>query len=149
MSTLRLDSAGLQALLSSPQGPVARDIQRRTNRVRNAAIRRVPVDEGRLKNSITMEMGMSGGTVVGRVGTNVEYAIYVHEGTGIYVGRDYITPKRGKYLRWPYKNNSGRGRRRYRAGATEQYVYAKRVKGVPPRPFLRDALAAADGTTII
>jgi hypothetical protein len=90
-----------------------------------------------------MEMRSANGSPVGRVGTNVDYALYVHEGTGVEAGRGYIVPVRARVLRWPAKNNSGAGRRRYKAGATANYVYSKRSRGVKARPFLRDALSAA------
>jgi len=103
-----------------------------------------PVDQGQLRASLTMEVISRDGDPVVRVGTNVKHAIWVHEGTGIYGPRKTpITPKRARLLRWPVKNQSGSGRRRFRGGATQQYAYAKSVKGVRPRPFLRDALPAA------
>jgi len=144
MSTsVKIDQSALKALMASPQGPVWIDIQRRTNRVLNQARRNAPVDEGRLRASLAMEMRSASGNPVGRVGTNVEYALYVHEGTGIEAGKGYIVPVRARVLRWAAKNNSGSGRRRYKAGATGNYVYAKRSRGVKARPFLRDALSAA------
>lgn len=93
-----------------------------------------------------MEMRVDGSSPVGRVGTNLPYGLYVHEGTGLYSKRrpGYIVPVRRKALRWAATNNSGAGRRRYKAGATAAYVYSKRSKGSPGRPFLRDALAAAN-----
>jgi hypothetical protein len=89
-------------------------------------------------------MRVAGDSPIGRVGTNVDYALYVHEGTGVEVGKGYIVPVRARVLRWPAKNNTGKGPRRYKAGATANYVYAKRSRGVMPRPFLRNALSAAD-----
>ena len=142
-TSVKIDQSALKALMASPQGPVWIDIQRRTNRVMNQARRNAPVDEGRLRASIAMEMRSQNGSPVGRVGTNVEYALYVHEGTGVEAGRGYIVPVRARVLRWPAKNNSGAGNRRYRGGATGNYVYAKRSRGVKARPFLRDALSAA------
>jgi hypothetical protein len=142
--TVKLDQSALRALLDSPQGPVWSDIQRRTNRVLNQARRNAPVDEGRLRASLAMEMRSQDGSPVGRVGSNLDYALYVHEGTGIEAGRGYIVPVRGRVLRWPAKNNSGAGARRYKGGATAAYVYAKRSRGVKARPFLRDALSAAN-----
>jgi len=147
MSTVRLDNAALNRELRSPGGAVARDILMRSNKVRNKALRLAPVDQGRLRQSITVEMTKSQNEIVGRVGTNVKYAIWVHEGTGIYAGKGYITPKRAKMLRWPVKNQSGQGRRRYKGGATAGYAYAKRVRGVKGRPFLRDAVKEAGGTS--
>lgn len=145
MSTVRLDPQALARLLSSQDGPVWADIQRRGNRVLNEAVRRCPVDEGRLKNSLTMEMRRVSGVPVAVVGTNLEYGLYVHEGTGIYGTKNPrpIRPVRARVLRWPVKNNSGSGRRRYRGGKTARYAYAKQVKGMPGRPFLRDSLPAA------
>ena len=145
MAYVKLDQAAIQNLLKSPAGPVAADVIRRSNRVLNKAKRLCPVDEGRLRESLAYEIREDRGDLVGRVGTNLPYGLYVHEGTGIYAGKGYITPKRGKFLRWPVKNNSGVGRRRYKAGATAQYAYARRVKGIPGRPYLRDALEEGRG----
>lgn len=141
--SVRLDNRAIAAQLTGPNGAVARDLLRRGQRVQNAARRLAPVDEGRLRASITTEVRGSGPSLTVRVGSNLKYAVYVHEGTGIYAGRGYIYPKRGRYLRWPVKNNSGSGNRRYRGGSTSRYAFAKRVRGVKGRPFLRDALDAA------
>lgn len=141
--TVRLDPGAIRAQLTGPGGAIARDLIRRGQRVENKARRLCPVDEGRLRASISTEVRGSGSSLTIRIGSNLEYAIYVEEGTGIYAGRGYITPKRGTYMRWPRKNNSGSGSRRYSGGRTSTYVFAKRVKGVRPRPFLRPALDAA------
>jgi hypothetical protein len=144
VATVRLDSAALRQVLAGPAGPVVQDLHRRGNRVLNRARVLCPVDQGQLRASLTMEVISRDGDPVVRVGTNVKHAIWVHEGTGIYGPRKTpITPKRARLLRWPVKNQSGSGRRRFRGGATQQYAYAKSVKGVRPRPFLRDALPAA------
>ena len=131
------------ALFRSPTGPVARDLHQRGNRVVVRARQLVPVDQGTLKGSIHMEKLTVGGMPAVRIGSNLHYAIYVHEGTGVYAGRGYIYPKSGSFLRWPNKNQSGAGRRRYRGGATESFVFARKVKGMKGTPYLRDALDAA------
>lgn len=142
--TVRINQTELKRLMAGPSGPVYRDIVRRTNGVLNAARRGCPVDEGRLRSSLAMEVRTSSDAVVGRVGTNVQYALYVHEGTGIYAGKGPIRPKTARVLAWPVKNNSGGGGvRRYKAGATAQYAFAKQVRGIRGRPFLRNALEAA------
>lgn len=142
--SFRINEPALRALLQGPNGLVWRDIQTRSNRVQNAAKRLCPWDEGRLRASIDVEMRVSRLGPIGRIGTNVEYAIYVHEGTGIYAGRGLIRPKKaGGVLAWPAKNNSGKGRRRYKGGKTAGFAFAKYTKGMRGRPFLRNALPAA------
>lgn len=51
---------------------------------------RVPVDTGRLKNSIHAEF--SPDELEAKVGTNVKYAIFVEEGTIKKAGRPFLTP---------------------------------------------------------
>lgn len=144
MANVRLDSAALRQVLTGPAGPVVADLFRRGNRVLQKARVLTPVDQGQLRASLALEMRSEDGVPVARVGTNVKYAIWVHEGTGIYGPRKRpITPVRKKLLAWPVKNQSGQGRRRYRGGRTAQYAFAKQVAGVKPRPFLRNALDAA------
>lgn len=62
-----------------------------------AAKKLCPVDTGRLRNSITH--ALSGDDTVA-IGTNVEYAIYVHEGTSRHKGVPF--------LREAAQNNKGR-----------------------------------------
>ena len=139
-----LDNIALYQLLKGPNGAVWQDIHRRGNRVLNRARVLCPVDEGRLRASLTLEMRREGEEAVARVGTNLEYGLYVHEGTGIYGPRKTpIRPVRARLLRWPAKNNSGAGRRRYKGGKTARYIYARQVKGVKPRRYLANALSAA------
>jgi len=130
----KLDGAGLRQLLGSSSGPVAKIVVRATNQVHREARRLCPVDEGRLKASISQEVVMRSGGPVGQVGSNLPYAIFVHEGRG------WVYPRKGRFLRWPAKNNSGAGNRRYSGGRTSAYVFAKKAKPVKGRPFLRDAL---------
>jgi phage gpG-like protein len=117
----------VQVLLTSPSGGVTRDMLRRGLKVQMRAKTLCPVDTGRLRSSITLKIQADG--IV--IGTNVTYAPFVHEGTGIYGPRHTpILPKRGRYLVFTPK------------GATRP-VFARSVRGVPPRPFLRMALLAA------
>lgn len=75
-----------------------------------------PVDDGTLRNSITYEVSGYEGVI----GTNVEYAPYVHQGTGIYaVNHD------GRKDAWSYRDANGNW-------------YSTR--GQRPNPFLRKAL---------
>lgn len=120
-------------------------LRTRANAVLNAARRGCPVDEGRLRASLTIEYRTGpGGEPIARIGSNLPYAIFVHEGTGLYGPRGtYIYPRSGRFLVWPAKNNSGVGRRRFEGRRTSTYVFARRSRGMPGRPFLLNALDAA------
>ena len=132
-------------MLSGENGPVFLDMRRRGNAVVRQAKRLCPADTGALRDSIKLEMGKQNGLPVAVVGSNEHYAIYVHEGTGLYSkrGARYIRPKQAKVLQWPLVNNSGKGNRRYKAGATAAFVYSMKSRGSPGRPFLVNALPAA------
>ena len=75
-----------------------------------------PVDDGQLRQSITHEVIGN----VGVVGTNVEYAPYVHQGTGIHaINED------GRKTPWKYKDAKG-----------EWHT----TEGQRPKPFLQQAI---------
>lgn len=139
----------MRQLLTSPQGPVWQQLHRQGRQVLQRARVLCPVGRGggTLKASLTMEMDTENGLPVARVGTNLKYAIWVHQGTGIHGPRKTpIRPVRARFLRWPVINQGGKGqRRRYKGGETAQYAFAKSVKGVEARPFLTDALAQVTG----
>jgi len=148
VAEVKIDSAALRELLASPAGPVWDDIRKRGNRVLVQARANAPYDKGPLRNSLLMEMVVDRGVPVARVGSNLKYAIYVHEGTGLYSKKNprYIRPVKAKVLKWPGVNNAYKttgGNRRYKAGKTASYTYSMKSRGFPGRPFLRDALSAA------
>lgn len=143
MARIVYDGEALNQLLRSPNGAVARDLMVRANRVQNVAKQLCPVDQGRLRSSISKEIRKENNELVARVGTNVEYAFFVHEGVGLYgPNKKMIVPVRAKALRWANVNNSGRGRRRYKGGATAQYVYSKKSRGFRGTKYLTKALPA-------
>jgi len=127
--------ARMHAILQNPTGGVANDMMKRGIRVQARArinLQRAPrrVDTGKLISSIQIRIFMFRGYPAVRVGSDLDYAIYVHEGTGIYGPRHHlILPKHGKFL--VFKGKDG------------HTVFARSVKGMPPNPFLADALAAA------
>jgi phage gpG-like protein len=91
------------------------------------------VDTGRLRSSIGTTVEATAVGPVAVVGTDVEYAIFVHEGVGIYGPRGaVITPTRGRFLVFTPRGAPGP-------------VFARSVRGSPGVPFLRDALRAARG----
>lgn len=117
------------------------DLARRANNVLNAARRNAPVDKGTLRGSLTVTFSHgTSGEPIARIGSNLPYAIFVHEGTGIYGPRHTpIRPIHGKFLRWPITS----GGHRYSGGKTAGYAFARQVRGVRGRPFLLLALDAA------
>jgi|SRR5689334_5422776 len=133
--THKLDASALRQLLTGRQGAVARDMLRRGMKVESAAKKNLAgspsrINTGRLRASITTELVMlSTGVPAARVGTNVSYAIYVHNGTGIFGPRgQMIVPVNRRVLRW--RGPSGD-------------VFRPRSRGMQPNHFLTDALAAA------
>lgn len=115
---------------------IGKDMLRRGIRVENRAkalLAENPkrIDTGRLRSSIATVPFSYKGTFGVRVGTNVQYAIFVHEGTGLYgpLGR-MIIPRRAKFLKFTPKGSP-------------RAVFARMVRGMRANPFLRDALPVA------
>lgn len=52
--------------------------------IENDAVDNCSVDDGLLRASITHDTNSDGNSFVGSIGSNEEYAPYVHEGTGVY-----------------------------------------------------------------
>jgi hypothetical protein len=129
---VRVNDAAIQKMLRSPRGQVARGILKIGKKVERKAKRLVPVDHGVLRNSINTELIIRKGPVA-RIGTKVKYALYVHEGTGIYGPKGVpITPKKGKVLVFTSRKSG-------------DLVFARSVKGMKGTPYLRNALIAVVG----
>ena len=135
----QIDLATLRRILAHPRGAVVKDLLRRGFAVESQAKRNLSganglpkrVDTGRLRASVATVVVNRNGAPAVLIGTSVRYAIFVHEGTGIYGPRGVpIRPRRAKFLR-------------FRPRGSSRWVYAKSVKGMRPNPFLRNALAAA------
>lgn len=147
MSTFRVNQAVVDALLRGRSGPVVRHITDICEAVRNEAVRNVKRDTGALAGSIEPTVNVYGRLVVGRVGTPLFYARYLHEGTGIYgPKRRPIVPVTAKALRFKAGRMIGplpAGK----AGTSPEdrggWIFAKSVKGIPPHPFLVEAFERA------
>jgi hypothetical protein len=129
--------AGVNAVLSGPSGGLARDLLRRGLRVQSLAKQKVRADHGRLRNSINLRLQtgdfLYGAYIKVEVGTDVKYAIWVHNGTGIYgKHRSPIVPVHGRYMTFIPKGSRTR-------------IYVRSVRGQTPNPFLKDAIVAAVG----
>ena len=138
--THQLNQVEIARILTSPSGPVAKALLVRGYRVQAQARKNLSggvsgpkrIDTGRLRTSISVQLRRKGTIVLlVRVGTNVEYATWVHDGTGLYGPlHRVIRPKTKRYLK-------------FKPHGASKYVYAKFVKGMRPNRFLADALFAA------
>lgn len=86
---------------------------------KNVASKTRGYGDGTLAASITYEVDKD--KLEGTVGTNVEYAPYVHNGTGLYA----VNGNGRKDVPWVYRTKDGK---------------FFRTEGIKPNPFLKDAL---------
>lgn len=128
---LELNQRQINRMLRSPNGLVARNMRRRGRKVQRHAQRNVNSRTGRLAGSIQVRQIMENGGPGVEVYTSLHYAMWVHEGTGIYGprGRPITARRPGGYLKFQ--------------GRYGGIVYTKSVRGQRPNPFLRDALRSA------
>lgn len=77
-----------------------------------------PVNDGILRDSITHAVEEDGETVIGYIGSNVDYAPYVHQGTGIYA----LMGNGRKEVPWTYYDEK-----------TGEFVS---TEGIHPTPFI-------------
>lgn len=128
MVVQHLNQEALSRLLESPGGGVGRELFRRGLRVQSRARQLCPVDSGRLRSSITVEMTSSRNRIACRVGTNVKYARAVHDGTGVFGSKSRpIRPVHGNVLVFTPRGATGP-------------IFASSVRGQPAVPFLAEAL---------
>lgn len=100
MARVVIRDAELTRLLQSEDGPVAKDLLRKAIQVETQAKRLCPVDTGRLRSSISHELGRDLRGLHARVGSNVVYARRIELGfDGVdSIGRRYNQAPR-PYLR--------------------------------------------------
>lgn len=82
--------------------------------------------EGTLQRSITTRRAQrQGNKIIGAVGTNIKYALFVHRGTGLY------GPKRKKYRIAPRNKKA----LRFKVGGETVIVKSVNHPGIKPIPF--------------
>lgn len=142
--TVSVNTDRMLAALRDPSGPAAQFVERRCQLAENFSKLACPVNKGRLRRSIRHEAHAEQTRVVGSVYTDVPYARFVHEGTGIYgPKRAFIYPKRGQYMVFESSGAFGPVRKSGRRKGRGNVVFARRVRGSPPSPFLVQGLEAA------
>jgi len=125
-----LERVAIAKLLKSPTGPVARDALKRGKRVQALARALVGKNTGRLAASIDVRLRTRSGGLVVTIGTNLDYAMYVHDGTGVYgPAHRPIRPRRGHVMMF----HSGSG----------GVVFAREVRGQRGTKYLERAIIAA------
>ncbi len=78
------DRNAVNGMLHSPNGMTGREITRRGERVLTRARELVGIASGRLYNSLRLSRATVGGEVAVNISTNVRYARFHHDGTGIF-----------------------------------------------------------------
>ena len=124
---IRIDTAGfrrdMEAFAEAMRVAVEGAVRDSCDVIEADAKARCPRDTGFLRSSIASEVQPWFGAVFGRVGTNVNYAPYVHEGTGLFsrtgLGR--------KDVPWRWQDDKG--------------VWHT-TSGQKPQPFLEEAADA-------
>jgi hypothetical protein len=135
--TITLDEDAIRTLLTSPEGDVGRAVTEVVERT--AALARANAGGGALAASIKTQYRSTRTGFKGWVYTDLDYGLYVHEGTGIYGPKGApIRPKKGKYLVFTPKGGPARPGRN-----ASGKVFARQVKGMRPRRYLLEALIAS------
>lgn len=80
-----------------------------------------PVDEGILRSSLTHDTEIKGNKINGYVGSGLEYAAYLHQGTGIYA----VNGDGRQEVPWTYRDKDG------------NFI---RTIGGKPNPYLQKAI---------
>ncbi len=95
--------------------------------IQNEAQVQCPVDNGKLRQDINYDVDTKNNKVL--VGNNLEYAIYVNKGTGI-----YAEDGNGRKDEWVYQNK-----------AKKKWY---KTKGQKPQPYLKNALKRSNKRVI-
>lgn len=146
MVDVELHRHNIAAVMATAAGQWGERVGRQ---IANAAKMRCPVDEGRLRASIThLVTARPGGGVIVQVGSPLAYARWRHEGTGIYGPHATpIVPVTAKALK--FRPNITGPMRRGESRKSGVFIFRRSVKGTPGSPFLADALEEVFGPSII
>ena len=121
---IRFDTDGfnrdMEAYADRKLRQIEQGLTKGAQEVERSARQKCPKDTDALRQSITHKLSVSGAKTVAIVGSELEYAPYVHEGTGIHsrtgMGR--------KDVPWSYQDEEGNWHS---------------TDGLEPRPFLEEA----------
>lgn len=97
-----------------------KQMEKATLEVEAEAKKECPVDDGQLRASIESRVEANENSIEGYIGSNLFYAPYVHQGTGIYAAEG-----NGRKTPWIYTDENGN---------------AIKTVGSKPNPFLQRAI---------
>lgn len=100
----------------------AKNLEKACFLIEGEAKRECPIDMGQLRSSMFSKVGFDAFFITGTIGNNLEYAPYVHQGTGI-----YSIDGNGRKTPWRYKAEKGK------------YKGWHFTVGQKPQPFLENA----------
>lgn len=136
----------IQFIIRNPDGPLAKNMMKRGKRVESQAKRNLGggtgsgprrIATGRLRASVKVQLIVTPISQQIRVGTNVRYARWIHDGTGIFGPKHApITPRTARVLVFKSKYS------KIIKGKNRGKVFARSVKGIKANPFLKNALWA-------
>lgn len=129
--TLELSQNDLARLPQALASKAERAVRRTAALIEAQAVRNAPERTSNLINSITTVISGSAFDTEARIKATAGYALFVHEGTGIFgeTGQP-IRPKNAKALAFEING---------------QLVFRKSVKGMKGRPFLKQAFEQKSG----
>lgn len=116
----------LDAAVEKLEAIMLRNLNMAGDLVANAAKDKVGVDSGALKADIRSEVENNGDQAKAVIGNSLDYAIYHHQGTGI-----YATDGSGRKTPWVYTDPK-----------TGEKVW---TQGSRPNPYLQDAVLENQG----
>lgn len=123
MSELRIEVKDMGFDLEKlPKSVAKRTLVLTANGLREEVANTSPKDTTDLRKSWAVS---GSGDDERRVSTNLKYAVFVNEGTGIYVGNGPIRPKKAKALHFVWNGEE---------------IFAKSVKGQPGQHFVEEAI---------
>jgi len=121
------DPEQLKELLSKARNTVSLALKYTAEAVWGEIRKKAPVDHGRLAGSFHLE---EMDPLTYRIFTNVHYALFVHEGTGIYGPEKHrIVPRHAKALSFYWKK-------------VKSHVVFRSVAGMKGRPYADQAMDA-------
>ena len=151
MVNIKIDTTAFKNSLPNASSELKKLMIERVNMatqlIKAKAIEETPSDHGILRANMTASVKVDGSSIIGTVGNTLEYAPYVHQGTG-----KYAKDGKGRRGYWVFVKGSN-GRKAKKSNKSYTLAEAKKImavlrkkgleayytNGQKPRPFLENA----------